>query len=175
MPSTLQRLRARIALRRCKRVGRGVEVRGPVHVVGGGAVELGDGVILDASQNPIELKAAPGAVLVVGDGCVIEGGVSLEAENRITLGARVRMKPFAKVLDSHFHKVTSHSEKPPPGEVSIGDECVIGERAILLPGTALGRGVKVGPRAVVSKRVPEGAMVDGNPARVKSGGTPIQK
>jgi acetyltransferase-like isoleucine patch superfamily enzyme len=175
MPSTLQRLRARIALRRCRRVGQGVEVRGPVHIVGGGAVELGDGVILDASRNPIELKAAPGAVLVVGDGCVIEGGVSLEAENRITLGARVRLKPFAKLLDSHFHKLSSLSEKPPPGEVTVGDECVIGERAILLPGTVLGRGVKVGAQSVVSKRVPDGATVDGNPARVKTGETPLRK
>jgi acetyltransferase-like isoleucine patch superfamily enzyme len=169
MPSTLTRLRARWALRRCRKVGHGVEVRGPVFVVGGGSVELGDGVILDASEHPIELKAGPGAVLSLGAGCVIEGGVSLEAENRITLGARVRVKPFAKMLDSHFHSLKDLSARPAPGEVWVGDDVVVGERAILLPGTLLGRGVKVGSRAVVSKRVPDGAVVEGNPARVKTG------
>lgn len=170
MPSTLQKVRARWALRHCRRVGRGVEVRGPVYVVGGGAVELGDGVILDASQNPIELKAGPGAVLSVGAGCVIEGGVSLEAENRISLGARVRVRPFAKLLDSHFHRLNDLNERPAPGVVTVGDDVVVGERAILLPGTVLGNGVTVGPRSVVSKRVPDGATVEGNPARVKVGG-----
>lgn len=170
MPSTFDRVRSRWALRRCRKVGHGVEVRGPVFVVGDGAVELGDGVILDASENPIELKAGPGAVLSVGPGCVIEGGVSLEAENRISLGARVRVKPFAKMLDSHFHRLGDLNERPAPGEVTVGDDVVVGERSILLPGTALGNRVQVGPRSVVSKRVPEGAIVEGNPAKVKVGG-----
>ena len=167
MPSTFQKLRARWVLRRCHKVGAGVEVRGPVFIVGEGAVELGDGVILDASVNPIELKAGPGAVVSVGAGSVIEGGVSLEAENRITLGVRVRVKPFAKLLDSHFHRLDDLSTRPPPEEVLVGDETVIGERAILLPGTVLGRGVRVSAQSVVSKRVPDGAVVEGNPARVK--------
>jgi acetyltransferase-like isoleucine patch superfamily enzyme len=170
-----QKLRARWALRKCRRVGEGVEVRGPIYVVGGGAIDLADGVILDASEKPIELKATQNAVLSIGPGCVIEGGVSLEAENRISLGARVRVKPFVKMLDSHFHKLNDLNAKPAPGEVSVGDECVIGERSILLPGAVLGRGVKVGAQAVVSKRVPDGATVEGNPGRVKSTEVPVRK
>jgi acetyltransferase-like isoleucine patch superfamily enzyme len=172
VPSTFQKLKARWVLRRCRRVGAGVEVRGPVFIVGEGAIELGDGVILDASQYPIELKAGPGAVVSVGAGSIIEGGVSLESENRITLGARVRVKPFAKVLDSHFHRLDDLSTRPPAEEVLVGDGTVIGERAILLPGTVLGRDVRVGAQSVVSKRVPDGALVEGNPARVKSAPRP---
>lgn len=162
----LELLKTRWALRRCARVGRGVEVRGPLYVLGGGEIVVGDGVILDASQNPIELKAGPLARLELGAGCVIEGGASLEAEHRITLGQRVRVRPFAKLLDSHFHRLDDLEERPPPGEVTVEDGADIGEHAILLPGAHLGAGVKVGPHSVVSRRVPDGATVSGNPAKV---------
>ena len=50
--------------------------------------------------------------------------------------------------------------------VVIDDDVWIGARAIILPGVHIVRGAIVGAGAVVSKDVPEYAIVAGNPARV---------
>ena len=50
--------------------------------------------------------------------------------------------------------------------VFIGDDCWIGCRSILMPGVKLGKGVVVGAGAVVTKDVPDYAVVGGVPAKV---------
>lgn len=50
--------------------------------------------------------------------------------------------------------------------VVIGDDCWIGSRAIILPGVKIGKGAVVGAGAVVTKDIPDFAIVGGNPARV---------
>jgi len=50
--------------------------------------------------------------------------------------------------------------------VYIGDDVWIGTRAIILPGRKIGKGAIIGAGAVVTKDVPEYAIVGGNPARV---------
>jgi maltose O-acetyltransferase len=49
--------------------------------------------------------------------------------------------------------------------VAIGANCWIGGGAIILPGVAIGDDAVVGAGAVVTRDVPAGAMVAGNPAR----------
>jgi len=49
--------------------------------------------------------------------------------------------------------------------VVICDDVWIGARAILLPGVHVGKGAIIGAGAVVTKNVPEYAIVGGNPAR----------
>ena len=48
----------------------------------------------------------------------------------------------------------------------IGNDCWIGDGARILPGAHVGSGVIVGAGAVVSGRVPDYAIVHGNPGRV---------
>ena len=48
----------------------------------------------------------------------------------------------------------------------IGRNCFIGGRALILPGVEIGDGCVVGAGAVVTKSVPAGSIVAGNPARV---------
>jgi maltose O-acetyltransferase len=50
--------------------------------------------------------------------------------------------------------------------VVIEDDVWIGARAILLPGVRVGSGSVVGAGAVVSRDVPQGVIVAGNPAKV---------
>ena len=50
--------------------------------------------------------------------------------------------------------------------VRIGDDVWIGMRSIILPGVQIGRGAVIGAGAVVTKDVPEYAVVGGNPAKV---------
>jgi len=48
----------------------------------------------------------------------------------------------------------------------IGKRCFIGANVIVLPGVTIGDSVVVGSGAVVTKNVPSGRIVAGNPARI---------
>jgi len=51
-------------------------------------------------------------------------------------------------------------------DTRIGQRCFIGVNAIVMPGVCLGDCVIVGAGAVVTKDVPSGCVVAGNPARI---------
>ena len=55
----------------------------------------------------------------------------------------------------------------------IGSNCVIGGRAIIMPGVTIGDHVYVGAGSVVTKSVPDHCIVAGNPARIIRTGTVI--
>ena len=51
-------------------------------------------------------------------------------------------------------------------KIEIGNDCFIGLRSIILPGTKIGNNTIVGGGAVVKGCIPENSIVVGNPARV---------
>lgn len=51
-------------------------------------------------------------------------------------------------------------------EVVIGNDVWIGMRVIIMPGVTIGNGVVIGAGAVVTKDVPDYAVVGGVPARI---------
>lgn len=52
------------------------------------------------------------------------------------------------------------------GRITIGNKVFIGQRATILPGVTIGDNVIVAAGAVITKDVPSGTMVAGNPAKV---------
>ena len=50
--------------------------------------------------------------------------------------------------------------------ITIGDDVWIGRRVMLLPGVSIGKGAVIGAGAVVTKDVPEFAVVGGVPAKI---------
>lgn len=50
--------------------------------------------------------------------------------------------------------------------ITIGDDCWLGGSVILLPGVTIGDNVVIGAGSVVTKDVPSGVVVAGNPARI---------
>ena len=50
-------------------------------------------------------------------------------------------------------------------QVSIGDYVFIGTRALIMPGVTVGKGAAIGAGSVVTKDVPEFAIVAGCPAK----------
>lgn len=65
-------------------------------------------------------------------------------------------------LDIPMRQQGSSDVKP----VIIGDDVWIGGRVTILPGVHIGRGAIIGAGAVVTKDVPEFAIVGGNPAKI---------
>jgi len=54
------------------------------------------------------------------------------------------------------------------GRITVCDNCFVGHGAIILPGVTIGPNSVVAAGAIVTKDVPEGTVVGGNPARVIS-------
>ena len=143
-------------------VGGTVLVQGNVWLPGPGRIRLGRGVRLIARRAPIELRAHAGAEIVLGDGVVIEDGASIEATRRVTIGARARIGAFSKIIDNNFHRtVGDRAQRPEPVPIAIGEDAIVGPRAVLLPGAELGDGSRLGPSQVLSFRLPAGASLPG--------------
>lgn len=144
-------------------------VTGRILAPGKGLVRIGAGVRLDAGQAPILLMAFPGAEIVLEDGVVLESGVSIEAVRSVRIGARSRLGAFCMVLDNSFHQMEGdRTMRPQSHPVVIEDDVLVGPRSILLPGAHLGRGTRVGPCTVLSRRTPPGARVSGHPAVIRT-------
>lgn len=155
-----------LRLRRRARCGRHVVVRGWLWLHGRGRVEVGDGVILDGGPIGIELHSFPHARIVIGAGCRINPGVSMEALELVQLGERVTIGTGAKIIDNNFHPLRGDQHEPPSSRpVIIEDDVAIGNDAIVLPGVRIQRGARIADGAVVSHLVRSGSTVAGNPAR----------
>ena len=128
------------------------------------------------------VSVEPDGVLEIGDDSVLVGAQFMCAE-RITLGRRVVVSYNAVIADSDFHPrdplLRRHDaiSGAPFGSfvgytprfsapVMIEDDVVIGINAIILKGVRVGTGAEIGPGAVVTRDVPAGAFVVGNPAQI---------
>ena len=171
LPELATIVASRLALKACAAVGKRVRARGRVLVFGDGTIVIGDDVDLDGRAAPIELRAHAGSTIVLGAGVRVEGGVSIEAKSRVEVGRRTVLHGFCKVLDNHYHPLSGdrHCGAPPSNPVLIGDDCDIGWRAIILPGARLGAGARALPGVVISRRVPEGAVIGGSPPLLLNG------
>lgn len=125
-----------------KSCGRDVVIESRAHIPFD-KVEIGN-------NSGIGLNARLG-VVKIGNDVMMGPDVIIQSQNHIFNN---RLLPM---------RLQGASEDKP---VVIGDDVWIGARAIILPGVHIGSGAIVGAGAVVTKDVPEFAIVAGNPARV---------
>lgn len=144
-------------------VGRGtqfherVRFRPPYHVSFGSNCYVWRGV--DASSETGQ------GYLRVGDHVQINRDVHLDMTGGLTLARDVMISEGA-VLYTHDH---GHDPRASPAMFpkSVGKGAWIGMRAVVLPGCqSIGAHAVIGAGAIVTKDVPAGAIVVGNPARI---------
>lgn len=124
-------------------VGEGAVVRPPFHCDYGYNIHLGAGVFMNFNCVILDVVEVH-----IGDGTQIGPGVQI-------LAADHPRDAQARATGAEFGR-----------PVRIGRDVWIGGGAILLPGVTVGDGALIGAGSVVTRDVPAGATVVGNPARV---------
>lgn len=105
-----------------------------------------------------------------GPDCFVNFGCVFLDVCEIRIGARCQFGPMVQLLTpDHPRDAESRAKGIEYGApITIGDDVWIGGGAIILPGVSVGNGAIVGAGAVVTRDVPAGATVAGNPARIVS-------
>jgi acetyltransferase-like isoleucine patch superfamily enzyme len=101
----------------------------------------------------------------IGDDTIIGDHAFLDGRAKLSIGDHVDIASSVMIYNSE-HNLESGDFSAVDGPVKIGDYVFIGPRAIILPGVTVGRGAVVAAGAVVTKDVPDYAIVGGVPARV---------
>lgn len=117
----------------------------------------------------IEKGAVFSEKVSIGDNSGI--GVNCELYGDVQIGKNVMMAPEVSMYSIN-HSISrvdipmmfqGYDESRP---IIIEDDVWIGRRVIILPGVKIGKGSVIGAGAVVTKDVPEYAIVGGNPSKV---------
>ncbi len=110
----------------------------------------------------------------IGENVCIGEYVHITAINKIVIGNGVLTGRWVLITDnSHGLFTKSELEERPiarpiysKGEVIIGNNVWIGDKATILPNVHVGDGAIIAANAVVTKDVPAYSLAAGNPARV---------
>ena len=103
--------------------------------------------------------------VIVGEGTIIGDHAVLDGRAPLTIGNHVDIASQVMIYNSE-HDVHSDDMRPIEAPVVIEDYVFIGPRAIILPGVTIHRGAVVAAGAVVTKDIPEKAIVGGVPAQI---------
>ncbi|WP_105429707.1 MULTISPECIES: sugar O-acetyltransferase [Neorhizobium] len=110
---------------------------------------------------------AYGFNVVLGQGVYLNAGCTILDTAPVTIGARSMLGPGVQLYCADHHRDPALRAKGLEigRPISIGDDVWIGGGAIILGGITVGDGAIVGAGSVVTRDVPPGATVVGNPAR----------
>lgn len=111
----------------------------------------------------------PECRLQVGDDVTIHSFTHIFAGGGVTIGDGTMVSALCSITSSTHPKAASPRHAAPLVErpVIIGRNVWLGTGAIILPGVTVGDDAIVGAGAVVTRDVPPGGVVVGNPARLR--------
>jgi virginiamycin A acetyltransferase len=136
-------------------------------------IQVGDFTYYDDAEDPLGFERNVlyhfdfiGDKLIIGKFCAIATGVKF-----IMNGANHEVQPFSTYPFAIFAKgweKIQHADKqyPNKGDTIIGNDVWIGYEATIMPGVKVGNGVIIASKSVVTKDVPDYAIVGGNPSTV---------
>jgi acetyltransferase-like isoleucine patch superfamily enzyme len=145
----------------------------------GSRIVLGDGLELRswrssnplAPIHPVVLATRTSSALIQIGRDVAMTGATIVAAERISIGDRVLIGANATIVDTDFHPLDPPARRRDMlagarAAVTIEEDVFIGMHSLILKGVRVGAGSVIGAGSVVTRDVPAGAVVAGNPAQV---------
>lgn len=164
-------MKAFLRLRHRNRIawGKGVILNHRFLFRGPGRLVIGDECNLWAHQEPNAFHTYDkDAVIKIGKRCRLNG-VSVHCRKTVAFGEDC-LAGSAIIMDNDFHS-TEFAHRNDPARIKskpvvIEDRAWLAGQSAILKGVTVGKDAVVGFRAVVTKDVPEGRIVAGNPAEI---------
>lgn len=120
-------------------------------------------------QHPISISTIlPGATVELRHHCGISGS-KIVCCNKVEVGEYTIIGPDCIIDDCKHHSYSkevgwSSSSKLKGAPIIIGKRCYIGMRCIILRGVTIGDDCVISAGTIITKDVPSGHLVQGNPA-----------
>ena len=152
-------------LRHCTRVGKRARTRGMPFIENLGRIEIGDDFNFVSLFVRSHLVTGHQGLLEIGNAVNINFGAAISAHEHVKIGDRVRMGPYAIVMDSDYHAARDRGERP-TAPIVIEEDVWLAGRVSVLRGSHIGRGSVITAGSVVSGEIPAGVIAGGVPARV---------
>ena len=128
-------------------------------------------MMLSAAETDINIER--GAKFAMSTEIGDHSGIGIDSRlyGRVKIGENVMMGPECYIYTCNHQtdrtdipmNQQGYTEECP---VIIGNDVWIGSRVTILPGVHIGNGVVIGASSVVTKDIPDYAVVGGNPAKV---------
>lgn len=122
-------------------------------------IKLGKGATIHMWANFFQPRN-----IEIGEGTRVGDHAFLDGRARLKIGQQVDIASYVMIYNSE-HNLDSDDFSAIEEPVEIGDYSFIGPRVIILPGVKIGTGAVVAAGAVVTKDVPDFAIVGGVPAQ----------
>jgi len=143
-----------------------VLIEGPTpHIWRRGQLILGSRVSFRTISTKSRLAVNNMASLIIHDRCFFNSNCVLDCSVSISIGTRSMIGDDVQIRDSNYHEVDEGGGVF-CAPIQIGKNVWIGNGSKILPGVEIGDHSVVGAGSVVTKSVPSGVVVAGNPARV---------
>jgi virginiamycin A acetyltransferase len=139
-------------------------------------IEVGDYTYYDDADDPLAFENNVlyhfdmlGDKLIIGKFCAIASGVKF-----IMNGANHQIEPISTfpfaIFENGWEKINEGidltKKYPHKGDIVIGNDVWLGFEALIMPGVKIGNGAVIASKSVVTKDVPDYAIVGGNPAKI---------
>ena len=144
---------------------------GPGRIDLGRAVEFGWPTSAGFHTGYCQVEACTtDAYVEIGDGAQLNNDLVVKSEGAgIHIGAHALIGSGVCIYDSDFHALAPDARRggrPAIAPVELGENVVVGDRALILKGVVIGANTIVGAGSVVTGPIPADVVAAGNPARV---------